>query len=213
MDGPCGRAAVTRDEDTLPMGSANPARHDPLEPAAPLARACRDAVLELTGTGTVSREAVARVVALALGLAPAVSEGRPYGRRELYSHHAEGEVMLARWRPGASSAPHDHGGARGFVTVVEGTFEERVYPRVGRGLGLDPVQDARTWAPGDGVAVAERVVHTMTCLDGGLTLHVYAGPPGPFRVYDVAGGVTYLASGGAWLPPDTTLAVYPWGAP
>ena len=29
--------------------------------------------------------------------------------------------MLARWRPGHSCAPHDHGGAGGHVIPVEGT--------------------------------------------------------------------------------------------
>ena len=33
--------------------------------------------------------------------------------------------MLARWRPGHGCAPHDHGGAGGFVIPVEGTFLER----------------------------------------------------------------------------------------
>ena len=42
-----------------------------------------------------------------------------YGRRVL-AQTSRAEVVLAKWSSGATSAPHDHGEAKGFVLVLAG---------------------------------------------------------------------------------------------
>ena len=193
------------------MGSATPERSDTEDDNERLARLCRVAIADTAEAGVVSLANRAPLALAVRALAPAVPSDRPYGRRELYTS-AEGEVMLASWRPGASSAPHDHGRSRGFVIVLEGAFEEHAFALRAGPTRLEKVQDARGWRRGDGIVVRRGPVHALTCIDGGLTLHVYAGPPGPFRIYDVTRRETHVARGGAWLPPDETLTREPWDA-
>lgn len=170
--------------------------------------------LHATGTLTAALEGALRSSGLdALRAAP--SEGRPYGRAPLH-HDARGEVMLASWRPGARSAPHDHGGARGLVLVLAGTFEERLFatravqPLAGRAFGAP--FEVRRWQAGDALHVPAEVVHDMaSTAAGGLTLHLYPGEGAPARVYDPEGRCTYLVRGGAWLPPDDVVLREPWG--
>lgn len=179
----------------------------------PLGRVCRAAVRDVAARGRVDATTVRDLVALAGGHAREAELGRPYGRRELFVDDALGEVMLASWRSGATSAAHDHGAARGFVIVVAGRFEERILAREGEALAATNVCNARIFGKGDALVVPASIVHTMACVEAGLTLHVYAGAPGPFRIYDPERRATYLASGGAWLPPDRVLSVEPWDAP
>src|SRR5262249_27872996 len=73
------------------------------------------------------RELLARVAHAGPALAEVANlpnEGEPYSRSILRADD-EVEIMLARWRPGHGCAPHDHGGAGGFVIPIEGTFVER----------------------------------------------------------------------------------------
>lgn len=96
--------------------------------------------------------------------------------------------------------------------VLDGTFEEHGFALRRDPTRLERVQDAHTWRRGDGIVVRDDLVHAMTCVDEGVTLHVYAGPPGPFRIYDVAQRETHVAKGGAWLPPDETTTIERWDA-
>ena len=57
-------------------------------------------------------------------VAQSPNAGEPYSRSILRVDDKV-EIMLARWRPGHSCAPHDHGGAGGFVIPIEGAFAER----------------------------------------------------------------------------------------
>ncbi len=70
----------------------------------------------------LSRAAAAGSALAALAHDP--NDGEPYSRSILRVND-QVEIMLARWRPGHGCAPHDHGGAGGFVIAVEGTFHER----------------------------------------------------------------------------------------
>lgn len=178
--------------------------------AATRLEACAAAVSELFRTGTVRSATIARLVALGVSAdLPVAAPGRPYGRRSIFHDAGLGEVMIATWRAGARSAPHDHGGAPGLVAVLSGTFEERVHVRDGAGLG--PMHHAFNWSSGDAIAVPAERVHDMTCRgDGGVTLHIYAGVVGPSRLYDVTRRETVLATGGAWLPSDEVVLVEPW---
>jgi SAM-dependent methyltransferase len=140
---------------------------------------------------------------------PTGPDGHPYSRLVLHSG-ADVEVMVARWRPDVSCAPHDHGGSSGFVTALEGRFSERRY----RWSGDDLVVAARLDHPtGDAFGFGASVVHDMAAgAEGGVTLHVYAPAPQHMRVYDLdAKRVLDLwGDHGAWLPegehPEVSFA-------
>jgi predicted metal-dependent enzyme (double-stranded beta helix superfamily) len=51
---------------------------------------------------------------------------------ELIFQNRAVEVWLIGWAPGQWTAPHDHGGADGAFTVLEGTLTEEVYVGDGR---------------------------------------------------------------------------------
>lgn len=134
--------------------------------------------------------------------------GAPYGRRPLHSS-ARGEVLLASWSSGAACAPHDHGEARGYVVVVEGSF----------------VETALAWATGDLVEGGRRAasrgevldvergaVHAMRAEERGMTLHVYVPRVEGMHVYDLARRETLVVTErcGAWVPPDASLVVRRW---
>ncbi len=73
---------------------------------------------EVPGPEMLARVAQARPALDAVAQLPA--DGEPYSRTILRVDD-QVEIMLARWRPGHGCAPHDHGGAGGFVIPVEGT--------------------------------------------------------------------------------------------
>lgn len=132
-------------------------------------------------------------------------DGEPYGRRVL-SVDAQGEVMLASWRSGATCAPHDHGGARGMVLVLEGRLTETVQTPFRGGLRPGP---SRTVTAGDLLHVEPRMVHEMRADDEALTLHVYVPRVRPMRVYDrVSCATLHVADAcGAWVPSDPSLVL------
>jgi hypothetical protein len=134
--------------------------------------------------------------------------GHPYGRRVLLED-ADGEVMLASWRRGASCAPHDHGDARGIVIVLEGCFTEAVYAV--SPAGLRPVS-SRTVSPGDALAVDHGLVHDMRAHGDGMTLHVYVPGVHAMRVYDREARATLLVAGdcGAWVPDEPSQVLRRW---
>jgi hypothetical protein len=74
---------------------------------------------EVPGPELLARVARARSTLAAVAQLP--NDGEPYSRSILRVDD-EVEIMLARWRPGHGCAPHDHGGAGGFVIPVKGAF-------------------------------------------------------------------------------------------
>ncbi len=188
-------------------------RPSPVSPSKrrPLQALLHTTLDELSATGALSAATARALRGSALaGLAAPPTGGRPYGRRVLHAG-PRGEIMLAAWRDGARSAPHDHGGAGGLVLVLAGRFEERVFEGHGRGLGA--IVGTHSFGAGDHAAVPPERIHDMGCVAGpGLTLHLYPGAAGVARVFDAARSTTFHVRGGAWLPPDEVLRAEAWGS-
>ena len=87
-------------------------------------------------------------------------------------------IMLARWRPGDRCAPHDHGGAGGFVIVLDGEFDERRFAWDSAQL---IVAENATRCTGTAMSITSDVIHDMGAADGGLTLHLYSPPATSMR--------------------------------
>jgi predicted metal-dependent enzyme (double-stranded beta helix superfamily) len=141
---------------------------------------------------------------------PRCADVEPYGRRILHAS-SRGEVMLAGWRAGACSAPHDHGRAQGLVVALHGRFVERIYAS-----GQPPlvVASERELEPADWTRVSPGMVHDVCSRDEGLSLHLYAPGIDEMRVFDPLGRVTWRVSGasGAWVPraPEVIRERIPW---
>jgi ubiquinone/menaquinone biosynthesis C-methylase UbiE len=131
-------------------------------------------------------------------VAPSPNPGEPYSRSILRADD-EVEIMLARWRPGHSCAPHDHGGAGGFVIPVEGTFVERRYGWNGEELIVAELANRPEGVP---IRVASEDIHDMTAGERGLTLHFYTPPASSMRVFDLqrAEVLELVGNYGAWIP-------------
>ena len=128
--------------------------------------------------------------------------GAPYGRRTLFASNA-GEVLLLQWAPGLATAPHDHGGASGWVRVLVGRLEEQRY------LWRDGRLTPGGWfarATGSLSCVGPSDIHAMRqpALDlvPTLSLHVYQPlPPRGMRLYPEHGTALEVGPGcGAWWP-------------
>ena len=81
----------------------------------------------------------------------------PYSRLLLHADD-DVEVMVARWRPGARCAPHDHGGSGGFVSPSAGPSTSTASP------GRAPRWRARSHLArhaGDAFGFGPDVVHAM----------------------------------------------------
>ncbi|MEZ0366586.1 methyltransferase domain-containing protein [Mycobacterium sp. pUA109] len=151
---------------------------------------------DLPGPGLLARVAGARPALAALASAPGPDQ--PYSRTILRADDRV-EIMIARWRPGRSCAPHDHGGSGGFVVAVEGDFDER---RFGwNGPRLVPVT-ATVRAEGAPIPITPDVIHDMTAGATGLSLHCYSPPPTRMRVFDLgrAEALDLVGDYGAWIP-------------
>ena len=136
---------------------------------------------------------------------PVCVAGQPYGRVLLH-HTGFGEVMLAGWRPGARSAPHDHGQAHGLVAVLEGSFTETTYQFDGSELRATAERDHSL---GDLLRAPPGLIHDLYAADGGLTLHVYVPRIAAMRVYDPRERTTLMVTGdsGAWIPGNPEFVV------
>lgn len=126
-------------------------------------------------------------------------DGEPYSRTILRVD--EVEIMLARWRPGQRCAPHDHGGAGGFVIVLQGGFEERRFDWDGPRLTVTTSTEHHT---GEVTSITSDVIHDMAGLDGGLTLHFYSPPATSMRVFDLDRSemLELVGNYGAWIPRE-----------
>ena len=151
------------------------------------------------------RARVAALTAELLSRAPHAELDEPYGRELVYQTD-QGEVMLAGWAAEGRSAPHDHGGAHGFVIVVAGRFSETSYRFDGRELW--PLA-GRELAAGDVLRSAPGVIHDMQARERGLTLHLYFPAIHAMRVYDRLARATVRVTGacGAWLPREAALVL------
>jgi len=147
--------------------------------------------------------AVAALVGLLGELDPLASEpegGAPYSRLVLH-RSAGAEVMIARWRPSARCAPHDHGGSSGSVIVLAGSFDEQRYAFEADRLVTLGESVPRTAS--ELYSFGPSVVHAMGAgVGGGLTLHVYAPPPERMRVFDLEREeiLDLVGDFGAWVP-------------
>jgi ubiquinone/menaquinone biosynthesis C-methylase UbiE len=151
---------------------------------------------ELPGPELLARVAQARPVLSAVAQDPA--DGEPYSRSILRVDD-EVEIMLARWRPGHGCAPHDHGGAGGFVIPVEGSFNERRFSWDGPQL---VVTEQATRPEGAPIGITADVIHDMAAGPSGLTLHFYSPPASSMRVFDMerAEALELVGNYGAWIP-------------
>jgi predicted metal-dependent enzyme (double-stranded beta helix superfamily) len=169
-------------------------------------------LLELasTGSGALLLERATHEAAALAALRPSHTRADPYARSVL--HHGEkGEVMLAAWRRGGLSAPHDHGPARGFVVILEGQFFETTYRFDGRELRAC-AEHERT--AGDLLEAPRGRIHDLYAGDEGLSLHVYVPRIHGMRVYDRTSRTTLRVTddSGAWIPaaPEAILERRPW---
>jgi ubiquinone/menaquinone biosynthesis C-methylase UbiE len=151
---------------------------------------------EVPGPDLLARVAHARSRLSILAQVPA--PGEPYSRSILRVDD-EVEIMLARWRPRHSCAPHDHGGSGGFVIPVEGTFTERRFDWKGPQL---VVTESATRPEGQAIPITPDVIHDMTAGEYGLTLHFYSPPAPGMRVFDLerAEALELVGNYGAWIP-------------
>jgi len=130
--------------------------------------------------------------------------GRPYGRT-LLAESRDFEVVVAHWNGQDGCLPHDHGGSRGVVRVLEGAalVQNYVAPEANHGsVPLTPLGPPRSLRCGESIAVTPDVVHSMKPVQAGLvTLHIYAGPVRGMRVFDLERrkGIR-VGDCGAWWP-------------
>ena len=167
--------------------------------------------------GDVPDELVASLVALLPridGIALKAVPGTPYSRQKIYED-PELEVMIANWEPDFRCAPHDHGGASGFVALLRGDFNERRFAWDGPSLAVTGEADR---SEGGWIGFGPEVIHDMVAPLGGLTLHAYAPPPQRMNVYDLEREevLDLVGNFGAWIPdgdvPRTGFAVATRGA-
>lgn len=151
---------------------------------------------EVPGPELLAGVAAARPTLSAL--APDPNDGEPYSRSILRVDD-EVEIMLARWRPGQHCAPHDHGGAGGFVIPVAGDFHERRFGWDGARL---VVIESVLRPEGAAIPIASEDIHDMTAGAGGLTLHLYSPPAASMRVFDLerSEALELVGNYGAWIP-------------
>ncbi|MBN3457209.1 methyltransferase domain-containing protein [Mycobacterium sp. DSM 3803] len=161
---------------------------------------------------------VTHVRAVLDAAAPPPNDGEPYSRTILRVDD-DVEIMLARWRPGDRCAPHDHGGAGGFVIVLDGEFDERRFAWDSAQL---IVAENATRCTGTAMSITSDVIHDMGAADGGLTLHLYSPPANSMRVFDLdrSEALELVGNYGAWIPegvhprvPFARIAPESQGAP
>ncbi|ORA11022.1 methyltransferase domain-containing protein [Mycobacterium asiaticum] len=173
-------------------------RRDGLSEVVPLLDALAAVAVrgETPGPELLARAVAARPLLSALAQDP--KDGEPYSRSVLRVDD-QVEIMLARWRPESSCAPHDHGGSKGFVIAVEGDFHERRFDWEETQL---LVAERAIRREATTIPVSPEDIHDMTAESGGLTLHLYSPPPAGMRVFDMerAEVLELVGDFGAWIP-------------
>jgi cysteine dioxygenase len=135
--------------------------------------------------------------------APLPVDGTPYSRKIIYNG-VLGDVMVAHWPAGAHCKPHDHGGAHGLVTVLQGEFFEQPY-RAGKNFSA--LGKEQRFALGDIEAVIPTEIHSLRATGEGITLHLYSPPVRGMKVYDEEERIVYTVADncGAWIPSEKSL--------
>lgn len=134
--------------------------------------------------------------------APLPQDGTPYSRKILYNG-PEGEAMIAHWPAGKVCSPHDHGDARGVVTILKGGFLEQAY-RISED-SLKKAGPEHRYSLSDVLPVMPQMIHSMRAETEGVTLHLYAPPIREMKVYDQHTVYTVSDNCGAWVPSDPSL--------
>jgi hypothetical protein len=134
--------------------------------------------------------------------APLPQDGTPYSRKIIYNG-PEGEAMIAHWPAGKTCSPHDHGEARGVVTILLGDFLEQAY-RISED-SLKKTGHEHRYVLGDVLPVMPQMIHSMRAESEGVTLHLYAPPIREMKVYDQHTVYTVNDNCGAWVPSDSSL--------
>lgn len=130
---------------------------------------------------------------------PPVPTLHPYAR-EVLAAGPDLELMVARWRPGPGTPPHDHGDSLGVVRIVRGRALHRTFEVE---LGVLRERSATEHGPGELLVVPAGVLHAVRPIGEDLvTLHAYVGPIADMLVLDPARPSTVRVRGGAgaWLP-------------
>jgi hypothetical protein len=109
------------------------------------------------------------------------------------------EIMLARWSPDRTCAPHDHGASAGWVFYLEEDFEERSYHWHDGELVSDGLFPHRE---GTYTEVHRNEIHSCSSHGSGLSLHIYFPRIERMLVYDLEQRRTIVVSDdcGAWIP-------------
>ncbi|HEX7826819.1 MAG TPA: cysteine dioxygenase family protein, partial [Mycobacterium sp.] len=173
-------------------------KHNPRADLTPLFDALADVAIsrDVPGPELLALVAQARPALAAIATAP--KPGEPYSRSILRVDD-QVEIMVARWRPGHRCAPHDHGGAGGFVIAVEGDFQERRFRWEGAQL---VAAETTTYSAGEAIGITADDIHDMAAEAGGVSLHFYSLPAPGMRLFDMerAEVVELVGNYGAWIP-------------
>jgi ubiquinone/menaquinone biosynthesis C-methylase UbiE len=175
-----------------------PTTRDALAELAPLLDTLAAVAIRGEVPGPELLALVAQAKPMLAAVAKLPNEGEPYSRSILRADD-QVEIMLARWRPGHGCAPHDHGGAGGFVIPLEGTFVERRYSWDGAKLVITEHASRPEGIP---IRITSEDIHDMTAGVRGLTLHLYSPPASSMRVFDLdrAEALDLVGDYGAWIP-------------
>ncbi|WP_367136070.1 cysteine dioxygenase family protein [Saccharothrix sp. HUAS TT1] len=127
----------------------------------------------------------------------------PYGRKPLFSNGVV-EAIVMNWAADRECAPHDHGRSFGWIQVVSGTIDHRLYT-----LDQDDIPTPfaeRVENTGSFMFAPRGAVHSMGNRNGDVTvtLHVYAPPIAGMVVYDLEKCAACVVADdcGAWWPED-----------
>ena len=114
---------------------------------------------------------------------------RQYARTLLHRCD-EFEILVLHWLPNCASAIHDHGGARCWLAVAQGSMGVENYVRRDTGItpGYARIQpEGRESLPAGAIDHRQDDVHLHRCTTGSepaISLHVYAHPIDRFHIFD-----------------------------
>ncbi len=144
---------------------------------------------------------------------PTPTPNTPYGRLPLLCTESV-EIILIRWRPGASSAIHDHGGGYGSVYVLEGRLSESSWSSPASLYNRDSPRCTQ-FSAGCEVVIAVADVHLVFEENSQKTisLHFYVDATAPMAIYDLSARKRLLVppDHGAWMPqPHQIIEEHAW---
>lgn len=126
-----------------------------------------------------------------------------YARKVLYSN-SELELLVMNWAPMQQCAPHDHGRSFGWIQIIDGVAEHRLYTLNQYDVPVPYLQ--RMEHTGHAYFAPRGQVHQMgnAGRERLLTLHLYSPPISGMQVYDIERCRSCIVSDdcGAWWPPE-----------